>query len=62
MVIHLRTLAQGESLYFSFHQKWSKLCTLLQKDANEVEMKKYIVQNLYKVFISNSALLKNLQS
>jgi hypothetical protein len=28
------------SLYFSFHQKWSKLGTLVQKDAKEAEMKK----------------------
>jgi hypothetical protein len=28
------------TLYFSFHQKWSKHCTLLQKDANGAEMKK----------------------
>ncbi len=27
-------------LYFSFHQKWSKLGTLLQTDANGAEMKK----------------------
>ena len=28
------------SLYFSFHQKWSKLDTLVNKDAKEAEMKK----------------------
>ena len=28
------------SLYFNFHQKWSKLSTLLQKDTNKIEMKK----------------------
>ena len=28
------------SLYFNFHQKWSKLGTLVQKDAEEAEMKK----------------------
>jgi hypothetical protein len=27
----------GGSLYFSFHPKWSKLCTLLQTDANDAE-------------------------
>jgi hypothetical protein len=28
------------SLYFSFHQKWSKIGTLVQKDAKEAELKK----------------------
>jgi hypothetical protein len=32
----------GGSSYFSFHQKWSKLGTLAQKDAKEAEMKKKI--------------------
>jgi hypothetical protein len=27
-------------MYFSFHQKWSKLGTLLQSDAKKAEMKK----------------------
>jgi hypothetical protein len=30
----------GGSLYFGFHQKWSKLGTLLQTDAKVAEMKK----------------------
>jgi hypothetical protein len=33
------TPLHGESLYFSFRQKWSKLCILLQKNANETEIK-----------------------
>jgi hypothetical protein len=35
-------LLHGGSLYFSFHQNWSKLCTLLRTDANESEMKKKV--------------------
>jgi hypothetical protein len=34
------TSLHGGSLYFSFHQKWSKLDTFLQSDSNEAEMKK----------------------
>jgi hypothetical protein len=30
----------GGILQFSFHQKWSKLGTLLQTDANETEINK----------------------
>jgi hypothetical protein len=33
----------GECLYFSFHPKWSKLCTLLQTYANDAEMKKKFI-------------------
>jgi hypothetical protein len=35
-----RSLLHGGSSYFSFHQKWSKLGILVQKDAKEAEMKK----------------------
>jgi hypothetical protein len=35
-----RTLVAGDTNYFSFHQNWSKLCTLLQNDANDAELKK----------------------
>jgi hypothetical protein len=34
------TSLHGGSFYLSFHQKWSKLGTLLQTDANEAEIKK----------------------
>jgi hypothetical protein len=34
-------------LYFGFHQKWSKLGTLLKTDDNEAEMKKK-----FKIFVS----------
>ncbi len=34
------TTLRGRNLYFSFQQKWSKLCTLLHKDANVAGMKK----------------------
>ncbi len=34
------TLVAGGYLNFSFHQQWSKLCTLLQADVNDAEMKK----------------------
>ncbi len=35
-----------KNLYFSFHQKWSKLGTLLQADDDEAEIKKKKVHNL----------------
>ncbi len=34
------TLVAGGYLYFNFHQQRSKLCTLLQADVNDAEMKK----------------------
>ncbi len=34
------SLLHWGSLYFSFHRKWSKLGTLVQKESNETEMKK----------------------
>jgi hypothetical protein len=34
------TSLHAGSLYFSFHQKWCKLGTLLQTDASEAEMSK----------------------
>jgi hypothetical protein len=34
------TLLHWGSLYFSFHRKWSKLGTLVQKESKETEMKK----------------------
>jgi hypothetical protein len=36
----IRTSLHGGRLDFSFSQKWRKLGILLQKDANEIEMKK----------------------
>ncbi len=33
-------MGKAYGIYFSFHQKWSKLGTFLQTDANEAEMKK----------------------
>jgi hypothetical protein len=36
------TLVAGGYLCLSFYQKWSKLCTLLQTDPKEAEMKKNI--------------------
>jgi hypothetical protein len=45
------TPLHGESLYFSFRQKWSKLCILLQKNANEAEIKEKLKEfdNMYTV-------------
>jgi hypothetical protein len=37
----------GALLYFFAHQKWSKLGTLLQTDANEAGMKKKINKNFF---------------
>jgi hypothetical protein len=34
------------SLYFSFHQKWSKFRIHLQTDGNETEMKKFLTMCL----------------
>jgi hypothetical protein len=34
------TSLQGGSFYFRFHQKWSKLGTILQTGSNEAETKK----------------------
>jgi hypothetical protein len=42
-----------ESLYFNFQQKWNKLCTLLQTDANEAEMKKKFQQPKYGTLFDN---------
>jgi hypothetical protein len=44
--------SKGESLYFNFHQKWSKLGTLSQTDANEAEIKKK-VEKLTDLFLKN---------
>jgi hypothetical protein len=45
------TSLHGESLYFNFRQKWSKLCILLQKNANEAEIKEKFKEfdNIYPV-------------
>jgi hypothetical protein len=54
----LNACSKGGSLYFNFHQKWSKLGTLSQTDANDAGIKKK-VEKLTDLFYKNYTKFKH---